>query len=491
MKFQVSDGEKYQKIMEAEISVEEMDLPIKLACKRLAEKVNIPGFRKGKAPRSVLESFIGLPAILEEAADGILGQAYVEGLKETGLEPVAKPEVDITQLEAGQPMKFKAVITVKPEVKLGQYQELPVTRRVVKINEEDIDRDLARQQQRLSKLVDAPEGAEATNGDTVTIDFKGLKDGVAFEGGTAENYPLTLGGNSFIPGFEDQLLGAEKGEQRQVEVTFPEDYQEQSLAGQPVVFEVTVKEIKVRQMPELDEAFVQEVSETAETMEQLREDVRKYLEEGSLKTADENGRVDAVAQAVENAEADIPPVMVEQQIDQIVAETNQRLQSQGLSFEKFLEYTGQTMDQIRETYQEQARFMVKRDLVIEAVADAENIQAEEADVEAEIQKLSVNYWQPPEKIREMLEKNGRLEDLKFSIRMQKAAEFIYANALVSDEIVDREQMIRDAAQAAQEAADQDEPELAMPEETDAEAGPAAAAPEQENPAEPAKEAGGE
>ncbi len=466
MKFQVSDGEKYQKVMEAEISAEEMDLPIKLACKRLAEKVNIPGFRKGKAPRSVLENFIGIQAILEEAADDMLGQAYVAGLKETGLEPVAKPEVEVTQLAAGQPMKFTAIITVKPGITLGQYKELPVTRRIIQVSEADIDQDIAKQQQRLSKLVDAPEGAEAKSGDTVTIDFKGLKDGVAFDGGTAENYPLVLGSNSFIPGFEDQLLGAKQDEERSLEVTFPAEYQEKSLAGQDVVFEVKVKEIKVRQLPELDDAFVQEVSETAETMEQLRADVRKYLEEESKRAADDNSRVEAIAQAVEKAEADIPPVMIEQQIDQIVAETNQRLQSQGLSFDAFLQYTGQTMEQIRETYQKQAEFMVKRDLVVEAVAEKEQLQAEAADIDAEIGNLAKNYWQTPEKIRETLEQNGRLEDLAYSVRMQKAADFIYANAVVTDEIVDREQMMQEAAaKAAAQAAAQvdDEAALAMPE----------------------------
>lgn len=472
MKFQVSEGEKYEKIMEVEIPVEELELPIKFACKRLAEKVNIPGFRKGKAPRSVLESFVGIDAILEEMADDMLGKAYVEGLKETGLEPVAQPRVEMVELAQDKPMRFKAFITVKPEVKLGQYKGLAVTRRIIEVNDEDITRDLEQQRQRMSKLVDAEEGYAAANGDVVTINFRGLKDGQAFDGGTAENYPLELGSNTFIPGFEPQLVGCKLGEERNIDVTFPADYQEPKLAGQPVVFEVKVNEIKRKVLPELDQEFIEEVSETAENLDQLKDEVRARLTEESMNMANENTRSAAVFEAVEKAEVDVPPVMIEQELDQLVHDTAQRMQAQGLNLDQYLQYTGGTMETLRENYRARAELAVKRDLVMEAVAAAEDIPVSEQEIADEIKQMAVNYWQPEEKIREALEKNNRMDDLSQSIRLQKAAQLIYDQAEISDEIVDRNQLMQQAKdkaaaeQAAREALSDAEPGLYVAEEAD-------------------------
>lgn len=444
MKFQVSEGEKYQKVMEVEIPAEEMELPIKLACKRLAQKVNIPGFRKGKAPRAILENYVGMEAILEEACEEVVPKAYLDGLKETGVEPCARPQIEMLNMTAGEPLRFKAIITVKPEVKLGQYRELPVTRRIVEVTEEDIDHDLEHQRERLAKLVDAEEGAAAQNGDTVTIDFKGMKDGVAFEGGTAENYPLELGSHSFIPGFEEQLVGCKAGEEKAINVTFPEEYQEKSLAGQPVVFEVRVNSIKKKVVPELDQAFVEEVSETAENMEQLREEIKKRLTEQSMSMADANTRDAAVVEAVEKAEIDIPPVMIEQQLDQLIDDMRQRLQMQGISLEQYLEYTAGDMETLRENYRSRAEFTVKRDLVMEAIAKAEDFPVSQEEIDEQITAMSTQYWQPVEKIREALERNNSMEDLIFHIKMQKAANLVYEQAVITDEIIDREELKKKA-----------------------------------------------
>lgn len=451
MKFQVSEGEKYQKVMEVEVPVEEMELPIKFACKRLAQKVNIPGFRKGKAPRSILENYLGIEAILEEACDELLPKAYVEGLQETGIVPCAQPQIEMLTLAANEPLRFKATITVKPEVKLGQYQELPVTRRIVEVTDEDIDRDLEQQRERMAKLVDAEEDAEAQLGDTVAINFRGLKDGVAFDGGTAEDYPLELGSHSFIPGFEEQLVGCKAGEEKAVEVTFPEEYQEKSLAGQPVTFEVRVNSIKKKVVPELDQAFVEEASETAENMEQLREEVKKRLTEQSMSMADDNARSSAVIAAVDNAEVDIPPVMIEQEIDRTVEEMKQRMQMQGLTIEQYLEYTGGDMATLRENYRGRAEFAVKRDLVLEAVVKAEDFAVSEEDINEQLSAMSMQYWQPADKIRETLERNNSMDDLVFSIKMKKASDLIFEKAVITDEIVDREELKKQAeARAAME-----------------------------------------
>lgn len=461
MKFQVNDGEKYQKVMQAEIPVEELEMPIKFACKRLAEKVNIPGFRKGKAPRSVLENYLGMPAILEEAADDLLGKAYTQGLEETGLEPVARPEAEVVQMEANQPMIFKFTITVKPELKLGQYKGLEITRNIVEVEDGDIDRDLEQQQRRMRRSVVSEEAAAL--GDVVSIDFKGFKGTEAFPGGEAEKYPLELGSNAFIPGFEDQLVGTKAGDELDVNVTFPEDYQEKSLAGQPVVFKVKVHEVRKYELPELDEKFVQEVSETAENMEQLREEIRARLTEESGRMADDQARSNAILAAVDNVEVDLPPVMIEQQIDEQINQMAGQLAQQGLSIDQFIEYTGNTMEQLRENYREQAVMIVKRDLMLEEIAKVEEIQVTEEDIEEQLQILSQTYWQPVEKIREIMSQNNRMEDIKESVKMQKAAELVFAEAKITDSIVDREALMKEAqaraaAQAVAEAIEDDSPE---------------------------------
>jgi len=459
MKFQVSEGDKFQKIMEAEISVEEMEQPIRFACKRLAEKVNIPGFRKGKAPRSILENYLGINAILEEAADDIMPRAYVDGLKETGLEPVCQPEIEMINLTEGEPMRFKAVITVKPQLKLGQYKGLPITRRIIDVNDKAVDDEIEKQRQRMTKLVDATEDTAASTGDTVVIDFKGTKDGVAFDGGTANDYPLELGSGNFIPGFEDQLIGAKMGEEKNVAVTFPEEYAVPDLAGQPVVFEVKIKGIKTKILPELDADFVKEVSETAENLDDLRTEIRAKLSEESLQTAINTAHNDVIMKAVENCEVEMPPVMVEQQIDSLVAENTKQMTNRGISMDQFLEYLGLTAEQFREQSRDQATFMVKRELLLEAVIKAENIEVSDQEVEAQIQEISTKYWMTLEQVKEELMQGDRIEDLKYDIKRKKAVDLIYENAEITDEHADSEDMAKMTAKnaaAAAESADTDQ-----------------------------------
>ncbi len=454
MKFQVSDGEKFQKIMEIEIPVEELEQPIRLACKRLSNKVNIPGFRKGKAPRSILENFLGIAAILDEAADDLLPKAYVEGLKETGLEPVAQPEIEVVTLEENQPMRFKATVTVKPEVKLGDYKGLEVTRRIMDVTDEDIDAEIENQRQRMSKLVDAAEDAAAANGDTVVIDFKGLKDGVAFEGGTANDYPLSLGSGSFIPGFEEQLVGCHAGDEKNIDVTFPEDYGVKELAGQPVVFEIKVKSIKNKVLPELDQEFVEEVSETAETMEQLREEFRAKMEEQSLAAADDTARNAAVAKALENCEVEIPPVMIEQQMSGMIEDAKRQIASQGMTYEQYLEYVKRTDEDFRVQYRKQEEVIVKRELMLEEIIKQEKLEATDEDIDAQIREIAGRYWMPEDKVKEILSSGGRMEDVKYDALMRKAVELIFSNAQLNNLHINRAELAQQVTEAMQGADDQ-------------------------------------
>ncbi|MBQ6535216.1 MAG: trigger factor [Firmicutes bacterium] len=440
MNFNVTDGEKYQKIVEVEIPAAETELPIKFACKRLSQKVNIPGFRPGKAPRSVLESFVGMDAIMDEVSDDLLPKAYAEALKETGIEPCAQPQVEVVQLKAGEPIKYKFTITAKPEVTLGQYKGLEITRKIIEVTDEDIDRDLKAQQERLTRTEDAPFGTEAAEGDIVVIDFKGLKDGVAFEGGTAEGYSLELGSNTFIPGFEEKLIGAKAGDDVKLDVTFPEDYQAPDLAGAPVVFEVKVQKVQKKVVPEMDQAFVEEVSETAENMEQLREEFRKRLTEQSLSMADVNTRNEAVAAAVNNAEIDVPPVMIDTELAHQMEEVRQRLAQQGVTLEQYLEYTNGTMEEFQANYRKRAESVVRRDLVMEAIVKAEDIQVSDEELEDQMQILANQYWQPVDAIKKALADEDRMEDFKFSVKMGKAADLVYREAVITDETLDRAEL---------------------------------------------------
>lgn len=465
MKFQVSDGEKFQKIMEVTVPVEELEQPIRLACKKIANQVNIPGFRKGKAPRAILESYVGMDSILNEMMDDLMPKAYIEGLKETKLEPVAQPDIEIVTLQDKEPFVFKAIITVKPELELGEYKGLAAVRRIIDVEDKDIEQELETQRQRMTKLVEAPEGAAAQDGDTVTIDFKGIKDGVAFEGGTAESYPLTIGSATFIPGFEEQLVGVKVGDEKQVAVTFPEKYPSEDLAGAEVVFEVKVKEIKNKVLPELDQEFVEEVSETAENLEQLKEEIRTKLIGESLERANDTARSTITMMAVDNCQVELPPVMVEQQIEALVEDNKRQMSSQGIPFEKYLEYLGKTEEEFKEEYRGQAEFIIKRELMVEKIIAAENIEVSEADIDAQLEKMAAKHWMKKEQIQEMLGADNRLEDFKYDLQSQKAIDLIFDQAEITDEHITKDEI---AQKQAEKMAEQINEEKNAAADTDAE-----------------------
>ena len=431
MKFQVNDGENYQNILEAQISAEELTFAMRQAGKRLAARLNIPGFRKGKAPQSIVENFVGVESVLNEAADELVPRAYAQGLEELNLNPVEQAKIEIVQLKANEPLIFKATFTAKPTVELGQYRGLPLNKQTCEISEAEIDADLETQRHRLSRLADAGEGATAALKDVLSIDFTGYYQGEPFEGGKAENYPLELGAQSFIPGFEEQLVGMKAGEEKEIAIVFPEDYPEKTLAGQPAVFQVKVQEVKRRVWPELDDDFAQEVSETAETIADLRQEVAERLQKAATEAAERQGRVDILAQATANAIIDVPPLMIEQRVDSMVLNTADRLQMQGMEMQKFLEYSGKTAQELRESYYEQAEKAVRGDLMLEAVAKAENISVSEEEAEQELQTMANYYNQPLGQIKEALRENNRLNVLIDEIRMNKAADLIYSSAEVT------------------------------------------------------------
>ena len=439
MKFQVSDGEQYQKIMEAEIPSEEIELVFRQAAKRLAQKMNIPGFRKGKVPQNVIESFIGIDAILQETADELLPRAYFKGLEELGLVPLEQPKIEMINLTAREPMVFKATFTVKPEVHLGQYQGLAATKYIREAQEEDVEADLQTQRQRMASSIKVEEDA-AIEHDILSIDFEGFHNGLPFEGGKGENYPLELGSKSFIPGFEEQLIGMREGEEREISLVFPEDYQQDSLAGQPVQFKVKVREIKRRLLPEFDDDFAQDVSETADNMEDLRLEIRERLNRQYDEEAGQMAKDSILQMAVENALIDLPPLMVEQRLDDMMHNLTSRLQTQGLEMEQFLSYSGLSAEEMRESYRQRAEFAVRSDLVLEAVAKAHDISVSEEDVEQELAELAAQYWQPLEQLRELMRKNNRKNILIEEIRLKKAAGFIYEAAEISEETAVTAQM---------------------------------------------------
>ncbi|MCL1816035.1 MAG: trigger factor [Clostridiales bacterium] len=432
MEFQVSDGEMGKKILEAQIPAEELGFAVRQAGKKMAGRLSIPGFRKGKAPQNIIENFVGLDAVLNEAANDLIPRVYLQGIQELALIPVEQPQIEIVQLLANEPLIFKATFTVKPQVKLGQYKQLAVTLQVREVSDEEIEADLEVQRRRLSRLMEAEEGAEAAIGDVLSIDFEGFRDSVPFNGGQAEKYPLELGSHSFIPGFEEQLIGIKVGEEREVNVVFPKNYQDENLADQAAMFKVKAQGLQRRVLPELDDEFIAEVSETAENMADLRLEIAERLLSRNSESAQYQAKENAVAQAAANADIFVPPLMIEERIDTMIQQMSERLNSQGLKMEQFLEYTQQTLEEMRDKYAPQAEKDIRCDLVLEAVAKEEEISVSDEEVEEELEKLAFQYTMPLEQIKETFSDLDRRSILIDDLKMRKAANLIYASAEIEE-----------------------------------------------------------
>lgn len=426
MKVTVENGENQQVTLTIEVEAAEVNKAVDQACKRLANRVSIPGFRKGKAPRMIVERHVGKDAVLQEAFDIVAPKALSKAFDEQKIDPVTRPSVDIETLEEGKDLVFKATVTPRPEVKLGDYKGLNVPKNKVSITDEDVEKQLKTFQDRQGKLVDAPEGAEVKDGDFTTLDFKGFVDGEAFDGGEGKDYPLQIGSNSFIPGFEDQLVGAKIGEERDVNVKFPEEYHAKELAGKDATFKCTIRSIKTKELPAIDDELAKKVSKF-ETLDELKADIRKNLEENAERTAENDQKSAAIEMATNNITVDIPAVMIDNRVTAMIQEMAMRLEQQGMKLEQYLQYAGTDIAKLREQYRETAEKKVKTDLMLEEVAKAEDIKVEAKDLDEEVAAMAAAYGATPQQVQKIIKEQGRIGDLAASVLRKKTAQFIIDN----------------------------------------------------------------
>ena len=435
MSLQVEKLEKNMAKLTIEVSAEDLDKAMEKAYQKQKSRISLPGFRKGKAPRKMIESMYGKGVFMEDAVNSLVPQEYTKALGECDLQIVSQPEINVTQMEPGKALIFTADVAVKPEVTLGDYKGVEVPKSEIAVTDEEVDAEVKKEQDKNARTV-AVEDRAAANGDITTIDFEGFVDGVAFEGGKGTDYALTLGSGTFIPGFEDQLVGANTGDHVEVKVTFPEEYQAKELAGKEAVFQCDVKKIETKEVPELDDEFAKDVSEF-DTLAEYKEDVKKKLtekKEKEARTAKENAAVD---KAIENAQMDIPELMTKTECRQMMDDFSRRMQQQGLSMEQYFQFTGQSMDKMMEDMKPQALKRIQTRLVLEKVAEAENIQPSEEEITEEIQKMADAYKMEADKIREAIGESG-LEQMKKDMAVQKAVTVIADAAVEVEKAADAE-----------------------------------------------------
>ncbi|WP_439390559.1 trigger factor [Bacillus velezensis] len=410
-------------VLTIEVDADTFKTALDDAFKKVVKQVSIPGFRKGKVPRGLFEQRFGVEALYQDALDILLPVEYPKAVEEAGIEPVDRPEIDVEKIEKGESLIFTAKVTVKPEVKLGDYKGLGIEKDDTAVTDEDVQNELKALQERQAELVVKEEGA-VENGDTVVLDFEGFVDGEAFEGGKAENYSLEVGSGSFIPGFEEQLTGLEAGAEKDVEVTFPEEYHAEELAGKPAVFKVKIHEIKAKELPELNDEFAKDIDEEVETLAELTEKTKKRLEEAKENEADAKLREELVLKASENAEADVPQAMIDTELDRMLKEFEQRLQMQGMNLELYTQFSGQDENALKEQMKEDAAKRVKSNLTLEAIAQAENLEVTDEEVEAELTKMAEAYNMPVENIKQAI---GSTDAMKEDLKVRKAIDFLVEN----------------------------------------------------------------
>ena len=425
MSVQVEKLEKNMAKLTIEVPAEEVEKALQNAFLKNKNRISVPGFRKGKVPRQMIEKMYGPEIFYEDAVNEMIPDAYEKAADECGEDIVSSPVIDVTQIEKGKPFIFTAEVALKPDVKLGKYKGVEIDRVETAVTDEDVDAEINRERERNARNIEVTD-RPVKDGDMTVLDFEGFVDGVAFEGGKGENYSLTIGSGTFIPGFEEQLIGAEIDKETEVKVTFPEDYQAEDLKGKDAVFKCTVKEIKEKELPELDDEFAGEISEF-ETLEEYKADVRAKLTETKEKEA-KNLREEAVVEAIiKDADMEIPDAMIETQQKQMVDEFMQGITMQGLTPEQYYQFTGASRERLIAQVKPQAEKRIRARLVLEAIAKAENITASEEDYEDELKVMAEAYQMEVDKVREMLpEKNAA--QIKEDIAVRKAAEFAVANA---------------------------------------------------------------
>ena len=427
MSLQVEKLENNMAKLTIEVEATELEKAIQAAYQKNKGKISVPGFRKGKVPRQLIEKMYGKEVFYEDAANALIPDAYEKALEDCEETIVSTPKIEVTQIEAGKPFIFTAEVALKPEVKLGKYKGVKVEKADIDVTDDEINEQIEKERENNARMIEV-EGRAIENGDVATIDFEGFVDGVAFEGGKGENYPLTIGSGSFIPGFEDQLIGKNKDEEVEVKVTFPEDYHAEDLKGKEALFKVSVKEVKVKELPALDDEFASEVSEF-DTLAEYKEDVKKKLAEKKEKEA-RNAKEEAVLDAIiADAAMDIPDAMLETQQRQIVDEFAQRLQMQGLSLEQYFQFTGLNAEKLLEQVKPQADRRIKSRLVLEAIVAAENIAASEEEYEKELARMAEVYNMEVDKVKEMLGDNEKAKkQIMDDLAITKAADFVVEQA---------------------------------------------------------------
>ncbi|MBU8905077.1 trigger factor [Desertibacillus haloalkaliphilus] len=416
-----------QGVLTVDVEAEKVDAALDQAFKKVRNQVNVPGFRKGKVPRSLFEQKFGVESLYQDALDILLPEAYAQAIDEAGIEPVDRPDIDIDQMEKGSNLIFKANVTVKPEVQLGEYKGLEVEEKDVTVADEDVENELKQLQENQAELV-VVEDQAIENGDTAVMDFEGFVDGEAFEGGQAENYSLEIGSGQFIPGFEEQLVGLKAGDEKDVEVTFPEEYHSEDLAGKPATFKVKVHEVKRKELPALDDEFAKDVNENVETLDELKQELKDKLVKDKEHEADHHKRDTVVEAAAENATIDIPEAMITTEVDRMLQEFSQRLQAQGMTIDMYYQFAGTDEEGMREQFKSDAEKRVRINLTLEAIADAENIEVSEEDVEKEFEKMAEMYQRPVDEIKQLLQMQGGPDALKGDLKIQKAVDFLVDNS---------------------------------------------------------------
>lgn len=426
MSFTVENLEKNMAKLTIEVSAEDFEKALQKAYEKNKNKIAVNGFRKGKVPRAVIEKVYGAGVFYEDAANILIPEEYSKAAEESKLDIVSQPEIDVTQIEKGKSFIFTAEVALKPEVTLGEYLGVEIEKTDAKVTADDVKAELEKVREQNARLVDVTSRG-VKDKDQAVIDFEGFVDGVPFEGGKGTDYPLTIGSHSFIDNFEEQLIGAKIGKEVEVNVTFPENYQAAELAGKPATFKVTVKAIKVKELPKLDDDFAKDVSEF-DTLADYKADIKKNLTEKKKEEAKREKEAKAVAKAVENASMDIPEGMIKLQVNNMVNEFAQRLQMQGLSIDQYIQYMGSNHQQFMESLKPEAVTRIKNSLVLEAVVKAENITATEDDFEEEVKRMADMYKMEVDKVKEILGDNEK-EQIMSDLAIQKAAELISSKAV--------------------------------------------------------------
>ena len=419
-------------ILTIEVPAEQVNAGLDKAFKKVVKEINVPGFRKGKMPRQMFEQRFGTESLYQDALDFILPDAYANAVEEAGINPVDRPEIDIETMEKNKPLVFTAKVTVKPEVQLGEYKGLEVSQQDAEVTDEEIENQLKENQERFAELA-VKEDEAIVEGDTAVINFEGFVDGEAFEGGQGEDYSLEIGSNSFIPGFESQLIGAQTGEEKDVEVTFPEEYHAAELAGKAATFKVKINEVKSKELPELNDEFAKEIDPEVEGLDALRAKMKETLAAEKKANADAQLRDELVQKAAENATIDIPEAMVVSETDRMMSDFEQRLTQQGMNLELYFQFSGQDEAALREQMKTDAETRVRVSLVLEAIAAAENMEVSSDDINAELEKMSSQFNMDTEQIKTAL---GGTEMLENDIRMQNTVEFLVENAKITTDVAD-------------------------------------------------------